>query len=84
MILTDDKDAADWFKLARYEGRHNRVRHDKIKDIEVLGWNFYMPPEQAARGILLLEKTKDENTDSGGSWSYTDISGYSAWKNYIV
>ena len=84
MILTDDKKAADWFKLARYEGRKNRVHHDKIKDIEVLGWNFYMPPEQAARGILLFEKIDDKNLDSGGSWSYADISGYSAWKNYVV
>jgi len=84
MILTDDKDAADWFKLARYEGRNNRVPHDKIKDIEVLGWNFYMPPEQAARGITLFEENAYENADSGGSWSYIDISGYSAWKNYVV
>ena len=84
MILTDDKDAADWFKLARYEGRDNRISHDKIEDIEGLGWNFYMPPEQAARGILLFEEIDNQNPDSGGSWSYTDISGYSAWKNYIV
>ena len=84
MILTDDKVAADLFRLARYEGRDNRIPHKNIRDIEILGWNFYMPPEQAARGILLLEKTKDENTDSGGSWSYTDISGYSAWKNDII
>jgi len=84
MILTDDKVAADWFKLARYEGRDNRIPHNNIGDIEILGWNFYMPPEQAARGILLLEKTKDENPDSGGSWSYTDISDYSAWGNNIA
>ena len=84
MILTDDKKAADWFKLARYEGRNNRVRHDKIKDIEVLGWNFYMPPEQAARGIILFEEIDDQNPDTEGSWSFVDISGFSAWKNYIV
>ena len=84
MILTDDKVAADWFKLARYEGRDNRNSYDKIKDIEVLGWNFYMPPEQAARGILLFEKTPDENADSGGSGSYADISDYSAWGNNIA
>ena len=84
MILTDDKVAADWFKLARYEGRDNRNSYDKIEDIEVLGWNFYMPPEQAARGILLFEKTPDENADSGGSGSYADISDYSAWGNNIA
>ena len=84
MILTDDKVAADWFKLARYEGSDIRISHDKIEDIKILGWNFYMPPEQAARGILLFEKTVDNNSDSGGSWSYADISGYSAWGNDTI
>ena len=45
MILTDDKEAADWFRRARYEGRNNREAHDSIDDIWILGWNFYMPPE---------------------------------------
>ena len=27
MILTDDKEAADWFRRARYEGRNNRDTH---------------------------------------------------------
>ena len=62
----------------------NVIPQKNIRDIEILGWNFYMPPEQAARGILLFEETVDKNSDSGGSWSYHDISGYSAWKNYIV
>tara|TARA_B100000686_G_C16805268_1_gene989584 strand:+ start:7773 stop:8477 length:705 start_codon:yes stop_codon:yes gene_type:complete len=84
MILTDDKEAADWFKLARYEGRNNRLPHKNIKDIEIIGWNFYMPPEQASRGILLLEESNDENPDSGGSWSYADISGYSAWNGKVL
>ena len=43
-----------------------------------------MPPEQAARGILLFEKTADENADSAGSRSYADISDYSAWGNNIA
>jgi len=84
MILTDDKNAAEWFRLARYEGRNNRIPHKQIKDIEVLGWNFYMPPEQAARGILLFNDIDDNNPDSGGSWSYSDISGYSAWKESLL
>jgi len=81
MILTDDKDAADWFRLARYEGRNNRQHHDSIDDIEILGWNFYMPPEQAARGIELFDELPQINKDSGGSWKYKDLSGYSVWRN---
>jgi len=84
MILTDDKDAVNWFRLARYEGRDNRIPHVNIDDIKIIGWNFYMPPEQAARGIILLESAEDMNEDCGGSWSYSDISNYEAWKNHIA
>lgn len=81
MILTDDQDAQQWFKLAVYEGRDRRVAHDSIDDISILGWNMYMPPEQAARGIQLFDQTADVNDDTGGSWKYADISGYSAWNH---
>ena len=84
MILTDDQNAANWFKLARYEGRDNRVNHDQINNIEILGWNNYMPPEQAARGILLFNTLPQVNDDSGGSWSFQDISKYSAWSDFVV
>lgn len=83
MILTDDKNAVEWFKLARYEGRNNRIPHDSIDDIDILGWNFYMPPEQAARGIELFNNLPKVNKDSGGSWKYTDLSNYSAWKDHV-
>ena len=43
-----------------------------------------MPPEQAARGISLFEKLSAENEDSGGSWSYTDLSGFTAWEGNVV
>jgi dTDP-4-amino-4,6-dideoxygalactose transaminase len=82
MILTDDEEAVKWFKRARYEGRDNREPHNSIDDIEIIGWNYYMPPEQAARGIYLFNQLSDYNKDTGGSWSYTDLSNYSAWKGY--
>ena len=81
---TDDIDAANWFRLARYEGRNSRIPHNSIDDIEILGWNFYMPPEQAARGFVLFEKIPEVNEDSGGSWSYTDLSGFTAWEGNVV
>ena len=56
MILTDDAKAVDWFKLAEYEGRDRRVPHDEMPEPTIVGWNMYMPPEQAARGIELLKK----------------------------
>lgn len=76
MILTNDKDAVEWFKLAEYEGRDRRVPHDEMPPPAMLGWNMYMPPEQAARGIELFEQAETKNEDSGGSWKYKDISNY--------
>ena len=51
MILTDNKKAADWFRLMRNDGRREIP---KEKDhVKLIGWNFYMTPEQAARGLSL-------------------------------
>jgi len=51
-ILTDDRDAYLWFKRARYSGRRECSYHDD--NLDMLGWNFYMMPELAARGLLLM------------------------------
>jgi dTDP-4-amino-4,6-dideoxygalactose transaminase len=53
-ILTDDYDAYLWFKRARYSGRRECSYHDDHFDM--LGWNFYMMPELAARGVLLMKQ----------------------------
>ena len=79
MILTDDSDAVMWFKKARYEGRDISVPYDNDV-IDMLGWNMYMTPEQAARGIQLFEKCNTENEDCGGSWKYQDISTFKVFR----
>ena len=40
MILTDDPEAVDWFKLAEYEGRNRRVPHDEMPEPTIVGWNI--------------------------------------------
>ena len=80
MILTDDPEAARWFKVARYEGRHIEVPYDQ-DEIELVGWNMYMPPEQAAKGIQIFMILADENPDCGGSWKYHDISTFKIFGN---
>ena len=66
-ILTDDHDAYLWFRRSRYSGRREMSYHDDHFDM--LGWNFYMMPELAARGVLLmnqfynLDGTKKSNPD---------------------
>ncbi len=61
-ILTDDAEAAQWFRRARFDGRNGDVpfMQDKVNQE---GWNCYMLPEQAARGLQLLEGLGDGKPD---------------------
>tara|TARA_R110000824_G_scaffold45728_1_gene132044 strand:+ start:13830 stop:14438 length:609 start_codon:yes stop_codon:yes gene_type:complete len=68
MILTDNKDAVDWLKQARYEGRDHVT-----DDIEICGWNAYMTPEQAARGLTLLQILPEHNDDQPEDPPYRDL-----------
>jgi dTDP-4-amino-4,6-dideoxygalactose transaminase len=51
-ILTDDEEAYKWFKRARYSGRRECSYHED--NLDMLGWNFYMIPELATRGLHLM------------------------------
>ena len=53
-ILTDDFEAYKWFKRARYSGRNEVSYHEDYFDM--IGWNFYMMPEIASRGLLLMNQ----------------------------
>ena len=56
-ILTDDHNAYLWFKRARFSGRRECSYHDDYLDM--LGWNFYMMPEIAARGLMMMRQFYD-------------------------
>ncbi|KKN77586.1 hypothetical protein LCGC14_0358610 [marine sediment metagenome] len=77
MILTDSKEAYEWLKLASFEGRSMDVPYDQDQ-FSMVGWNMYMTPEDAARGILLFDQliaNKDQCWDDVvGSDSFTDLS----------
>jgi dTDP-4-amino-4,6-dideoxygalactose transaminase len=81
-ILTDSHEAYLWFKRARYSGRRECSYHDDYFDM--LGWNFYMMPELAARGVLLmnqfynLDGTKKHNEDL--ELPYPDLSNFNVYK----
>jgi dTDP-4-amino-4,6-dideoxygalactose transaminase len=70
MILCDDPKEYKWFKLARHDGRDLRKPYDHKYHVQMNGWHFYMTPEDAARGIILMDNTPKVNKDQGG------------WKNY--
>ena len=81
-ILTDDLHAYHWFKRARYSGRRECSYHDD--NLDMLGWNFYMMPELAARGLLLMNQfynmdgTPKENADL--ELPYPDLSKFEVYK----
>ena len=80
MILTDDAEAVDWFKTARYEGRSEKLYHED--DIKTLGWNMYMTPQQASHGLALMQNYPLHSPDLGENNGYRDLSEFTVFKNY--
>lgn len=73
IILTDNPEAVEWFKMARFDGRHECNLNDDTYGM--VGWNCYMTPEQAARGLLLLNLISDDQPDLPYE-DYPDLSKY--------
>jgi len=77
-ILTDNYDAYLWFKRARFSGRRECAYEDD--NFDMLGWNFYMMPELATRGLLLMKQfynvdgSKKQNKDV--THGYPDLSKF--------
>jgi dTDP-4-amino-4,6-dideoxygalactose transaminase len=82
MILTDDKDAYAWLSKARYDGRDLTVSQWE-DDGDICGWHMYMTPEDAARGIILMDQVPENNPDCGGWENYADLSEKKLFKNLI-
>lgn len=82
-ILTDNHDAYMWFKRARYSGRRECSYHND--NFDMIGWNFYMMPELAARGLLLIDQFYDRLTgkpiqNEDLEMSYPDLSKFEIYK----
>ena len=78
MILTDDAEAADWFKKARYEGRSEKYYKDD--DITFHGWNMYMTPQQAAQGLAMMQNYPEHKEDLQEVNGYRDLTEFSVFK----
>jgi dTDP-4-amino-4,6-dideoxygalactose transaminase len=73
MILTDDEDAYKWLQKARHDGRDMSISYAD-DNFAFTGWHYYMTPEDAARGILLMDTTPGSYPDSGNHQTYVDLS----------
>jgi dTDP-4-amino-4,6-dideoxygalactose transaminase len=73
-ILTDSKEAYEWLKLATYDGRDLLTPYDSPGHVSTLGWHYYMTPEDAARGILLMDQLQEVMPDTMSSQNYPSLS----------
>ena len=80
MILTDNEDAVKWFKQARYEGRSEKFYKDD--DITFCGWNMYMTPLLAARGLELMQNYPVHKSDNQEINGYRDLTEFTVFKKY--
>ena len=83
MILCDDEKAVKWLKARRYEGRTDGMKyHEDMIDEE--GWNMYMTPEQAARGLTLMQNYPEHMPDIPENPPYRDLTEFDLFKNVEV
>lgn len=80
MILTDSAEAVEWFKRARFFGRHE-VPMGVEPGPTMAGWHMYMEPERAARGLQLLMHLPASPLPR--TLTYPDLSQYSIFDNYV-
>lgn len=80
MILTDDKEAYNWLKRARFDGRREVPLEDD--NFDMLGWNMYMEAEQAIRGIRLFATMEQRGSDDlpVEKQGYPDLRRYSVYQ----
>lgn len=72
-ILTDSEDEYRELKLMTYDGRDLHLPYDSPRHVEGLGWHVYMTPEDAARGILLMDMLPPVNEDTMTHTHYPDL-----------
>jgi dTDP-4-amino-4,6-dideoxygalactose transaminase len=82
MILTSDPTAVEWFKKARYEGRSEKQYKDD--DVDTLGWNMYMTPQQAAHGLALMQNYPKDCMDLPEDPGYRDLKEFPLFKDIQV
>jgi dTDP-4-amino-4,6-dideoxygalactose transaminase len=81
-ILTDSEEANAWFRRARYSGRNECSYFED--NFDMLGWNFYMMPELAVRGLLLMNqfyKSGKKINNKDLTLPYPDLSTHEAYKH---
>jgi len=82
-ILLNDEGLYERLKKARYDGRDLTKNHadDQINEI---GYHYYMTPEDAALGIQLFDKHKNDAAKIWTNEDYVPLIKYNIFKNIKV
>jgi len=72
-ILTDDPEEYAQLKYMSYDGRDLTLPYSSDMHVKSLGWHCYMTPEDAARGILLMDMLPEVNDDTMTHAHYPDL-----------
>ena len=80
ILLDNKKHYYELIKL-RYEGRTQRVPYHEDRII-TMGYNMYMTPEQAARGLTLLWDHPEDSQDIVENPPYRDLRTFDFVKEY--
>ena len=78
MILTNDEEAYKWLKTVSHDGR--TVGKYVDMDFPFLGYHMNMTPEDAARGIILMDSQHKMVDKEMGSADYTNVSKFRIFK----
>lgn len=83
-ILLDNKEMYEKLKRMRHDGRDSsKVTAEEVAtDSIIMGYHMYMSPDEAAKGILLLNQLS-EKYEVGTFADYPDISQLSCLKEYV-
>jgi dTDP-4-amino-4,6-dideoxygalactose transaminase len=82
-ILTNSLEAYTWLKLSSYDGRNLKSPYTSSNHIEQIGWHYYMTPEDAARGILIMDQLPLTNADTMNFEDYPNLLNYRNFKILI-
>ncbi len=77
MILTDDYKAVKWFQRMRFDGRAEIPKEQDT--VKLVGWNFYLTPDQAAKGLELFYWRVYGKDLPDIKQPYMDLSGIKAY-----
>ncbi len=82
-ILLDDKKMYEVLKRMRHDGRDSSkpVSEERTTDI-IMGFHMYMSPDEAAKGLLLLNQLNSE-FKPGSYLDYPDMSKFEIMKDFV-